>query len=158
MKLDKESIIELLNQKGVEVLDLYPNQISVNIKKDNLLNHLVFLRSIGFDHLSFINAVDFIDEGEFELVYHVWSYTHKIHVLNKVRISRNNPVIPTIVNFWEQAQFYEQEIHEFFGIIFEGNKDLSPLFLENWVDIPPLRKDFDTKEFSVRLFGAEIRR
>ncbi|AEM77558.1 NADH-quinone oxidoreductase subunit C [Thermoanaerobacter thermohydrosulfuricus] len=158
MKLDKESIIELLNQKGVEVLDLYPNQISVNIKKDNLLNHLVFLRSIGFDHLSFINAVDFIDEGEFELVYHVWSYTHKIHVLNKVRISRNNPVIPTIVNLWEQAQFYEQEIHEFFGIIFEGNKDLSPLFLENWVDIPPLRKDFDTKEFSVRLFGAEIRR
>lgn len=158
MKLDKESIIELLNQKGVEVLDLYPNQISANIKKDNLLNHLVFLRSIGFDHLSFINAVDFIDEGEFELVYHVWSYTHKIHILNKVRISRTNPVIPTIVNLWEQAQFYEQEIHEFFGITFEGNKDLSPLFLENWVDIPPLRKDFDTKEFSVRLFGAEIRR
>lgn len=155
MKLDKENIIEFLKQKEVEVLDLYPAQISVNVKKDSLLNHLVYLKSIGFDHLSFISAVDFIDENEFEVVYHIWSYTHKIHVLNKIRVNRNNPTIPTIVNLWEQAQFYEQEVHEFFGIVFEGNKDLSHLFVENWMDIPPLRKDFDTREFSIRLFGAE---
>ncbi|KRQ87928.1 NADH-quinone oxidoreductase subunit 5 [Caloramator mitchellensis] len=154
MKLEKENIIELLNNKGVEVIDLYPTQIAVKVKKDNIINHLVYLKSIGFDHLSFICAVDFIDEGEFELVYHVWSYTHKIHILNKVRIDRNEPKIPTIVDLWEQAQFYEQEVHEFFGIVFEGNKDLSHLFLENWVDIPPLRKDFDTREFSIRLFDA----
>lgn len=155
MKLKKEEIIDLLRGRGLEVNDLYETQISIVVDKDNIINHLVYLKSIGFDHLSFINAVDFIDEGQFEVVYHVWSYTHKIHILNKVRIDRNQPKLLTIVELWEQAQFYEQEVHEFFGIVFEGNKDLSPLFLENWMDIPPLRKDFDTREFSVRLFDAK---
>ncbi|MBZ4662896.1 MAG: dehydrogenase (ubiquinone) 30 kDa subunit [Caloramator sp.] len=156
MKMQKSDIINILVDRGYSVFDLYHNQIALAVKKENLLNDLIFLRSIGFEHLSFITAVDFIDEGEFEVVYHIWSYTHKIHILVKVRVDRNNPVVPTVINLWEQAQFYEQEVHEFFGIKFEGNNDLSPLFLENWVDIPPLRKDFDTREFSIRLYDAEV--
>ncbi|MCK5399847.1 NADH-quinone oxidoreductase subunit C, partial [bacterium] len=51
-------------------------------------------------------------------------------------------------------QVYEQEIHEFFGIEFAGNPDLSPLFLHNWKEIPPMRKDFDTEEYSKRAFDV----
>ena len=34
-----------------------------------------------------------------------------------------------------------------YGVYFEGNKRLKPLFLEGWRDIPPMRKDFDSKKF-----------
>ena len=40
-------------------------------------------------------------------------------------------------------------MHEFFGVEFEGNPDSNKqLFLENWDDMPPLRKDFDSIKYS----------
>ena len=44
-----------------------------------------------------------------------------------------------------------------FGIVFKGNPDLSPLFLHNWKDLPPLRKDFDTEEYSYGAFDVGSR-
>ena len=34
-----------------------------------------------------------------------------------------------------------------FGVKFEGNDDLSPLFLEDWLGPPPFRKDFDWRKY-----------
>ncbi|KYH35284.1 NADH-quinone oxidoreductase subunit 5 [Clostridium tepidiprofundi DSM 19306] len=150
-----EELIKKLENRGLETYKICDGEIKVTVSKDELLNHLQYLQSIGFEHLANINGVDYIDENEFEVVYHTYSYTHKIHIINKVRIPREKPLISTVVGLWEQAQFYEQEVHEFFGIVFEGNKDLSGLFLENWRDLPPLRKDFDTEAFSEKLYGSK---
>ena len=133
-----EELIKKLGDRGLKADKICDGEIKVTVPKDELLNHLQYLQSIGFEHLANINGVDYIDENEFEVVYHTYSYTHKIHIINKVRIPREKPLISTVVGLWEQAQFYEQEVHEFFGIVFEGNKDLSGLFLENWRDLPPL--------------------
>lgn len=154
--LNPEQLMNLLKEKGLMPEKITDNQLKVTVDQKHLLTHLRYLQSLGFEHLAFMSGVDYIDDHQFEVVYHVYSYVHKINTLNKVRIDRNNPVISTITGLWEQAQFYEQEIHEFFGIIFEGNKDLSKLFLENWLDIPPLRKDFNTREFSIKAFGANV--
>lgn len=151
-----KDIILDLESRGLEPIKVSENQIKININKDNILNHLSYIQSKGFIHLSFISGVDYIEEDEFEVVYHTYSYEDKIHILNKVRIDRKNPNIDSVVSLWEQAQFYEQEVHEFFGIYFEGNKDLSKLFLENYLDVPPLRKDFDTRKYSIKAFGANI--
>ncbi|MFA9396756.1 MAG: NADH-quinone oxidoreductase subunit C [Clostridiaceae bacterium] len=151
----KDLILDL-EKRGLEPIKISENQIKINIDKDNLLNHLSYIQEKGFVHLAFISGVDYIEEDEFEVVYHTYSYEDKINILNKVRIDRKKPNIASVVSIWEQAQFYEQEIHEFFGIYFEGNKDLSPLFLENFLDIPPLRKDFNTREYSIKAFGANI--
>jgi len=154
LKLDQ--FLDMLKQKGVNPEKISDNQVKVHVEPQNLLNHLRYLQSLGFEHLAFMSGVDYIADHQFEVVYHVYSYTHKINTLNKVRIDRNHPMISTITGIWEQAQFYEQEIHEFFGIVFEGNPDLTKLFLENWQDIPPLRKDFNTTAFSVKAFGANV--
>lgn len=42
---------------------------------------------------------------------------------------------------------HEREIWELFGIIFDGNAMLKPLFLEKWNGPPPFRKEFDWKKF-----------
>ncbi len=129
-------------------------QARVYVKKENFLNILVYLNNNGFEHLANIFAIDWIDNKEFEVNYNLWSYTEKISIIVKVRIPRDNPKIPTVLNIWDHAQVYEREVHEFFGIEFIGNPDLSPLFLHNWKDLPPMRKDFDTEAFSKKAFDV----
>ena len=96
--------------------------------------------------LSFITAVDYIDEKFFELIYSYWNNAKKHRVLVKTRIPREHPYISSIKDIWPSADFYEREIWEMFGIVFNGHRDLRYLLLnENWDNIPPLRKDFKIK-------------
>lgn len=147
-------LLKNLNSRGLEAEKICDGEIKVIANRDNFISHLHYLQSINYEHLANINGVDYIDENEFEVVYQIYSYSEKIHIVFKVRIPREKPVIQSIVDLWEQAQFYEREVHEFYGIYFEGNKDLSPLFLEDWMDLPPLRKDFDTERFSEIVMGS----
>ena len=127
----------------------------VKTQRESLLSGLNWRKQQSFAHLSFISCVDWIATGELELVYHLWSYEHKLHALVKIRIDRERPWAHTVHELWGQAQVYEQEIHEFFGTYFPGNPDLSPLFLHNWQDAPPLRKDFDATEYSMKAYTLE---
>jgi NADH-quinone oxidoreductase subunit C len=107
-----------------------------------------WLKNQGFEHLSAISAIDWPDEGKYELAYHLWSYQHKIVITLKVKIDRQNAVIDSVSGVWDgSAQAHEREIHELFGVNFEGNQNLTPLFLEDWAGPPPFRKDFNWREY-----------
>ena len=123
---------------------------SLSAKKDDFHKVLYKLRRMGFDHLSDVTAVDYIDEGEFEVIYHLWFHAKKLRGMVKVRVPRSKASIKSVVRLWPGAQIHERENHEMFGIVFDGNQDLSPLFLEDWDEIPPFRKDFDTREYVKR--------
>jgi len=56
-------------------------------------------------------------------------------------------VIPSLSELWPNAAVHEREAWELFGISFEGNKFLKPLFLEDHFEIPPFRKDFNWREY-----------
>jgi len=128
------------------------NQYELKTDRDYVMNILSWLKSVGYVHLAFISCVDWLDDGEFELVYHVYSYEEKIHIMVKTRIKRDRAWMHSIIDVWGHAQPYEQEIHEMFGVYFPGNPDLSGLFLHNWHDLPPLRKDFNPKDYSMALY------
>lgn len=116
---------------------------------------LSLLKDLGFEHLSDVTGTDYIKDGEFEIAYHLWSHAKKIRAIQKIRISRESPVVKSIVDLWPGAQIHEREDHELFGIDFVGNPDLSPLFLEDWKEIPPFRKDFDTREYVKRRYYGD---
>jgi len=49
---------------------------------------------------------------------------------------------PSIVSYFPSAVFHEQEIHEGFGVIFEGNEKPDLLFLsEEQNELKPMRRD-----------------
>jgi len=123
------------------------NKISFSTKKEESHEALSYLKDAGFDHLSDITCVDYIGEKEFEVIYHLWSHAKKRRADVKVRISRRSPSIKSVSDLWAGAQMHERENHELFGINFKGNPNLSPLFLEDWEEIPPLRKNFDTRKY-----------
>ncbi|MDA3863474.1 MAG: NADH-quinone oxidoreductase subunit C [Deltaproteobacteria bacterium] len=133
----------------------YKQQYQIVTGRDELLGILNWCKQYSFYHLANIVCVDWLEDEEFELVYNLWSYEFKIGCLVKIRIPRARPWAPTVFELWGQAQVYEQEIHEFFGVYFPGNPDLSSLFLHNWHDLPPLRKDFDPVEYSRQAYTVE---
>ncbi len=134
-----------INKK--EVIDQY--QVSFEVNKDDVHQVLSVLKLEGWIQLSYLSAIDWIDENEFELVYIVMNWEKPVHVQIRTRIDRENPVMESILPIFEGCKYYEREAHEFFGIKFPGNPDyMKQLILENWDDMPPLRKDFDPRAYS----------
>ncbi len=123
-------------------------RIWVATNKESLIALCEFARGLGFEHLSAISVTDWPGEGTFELTYHLWSYSERILLTIKTEIDRVNPVIDSVVPVWHgSAQIHERELHELFGVEFEGNQDLAPLFLEDWDGPPPFRKDFNWRDY-----------
>jgi len=148
--------------KSVKVTVPEDTRIIVNIKKAHVLAVLRFLKDRRFDHLALISCVDWIEEKEFELVFILTGYMHcdeedkgqeRVHLIVKTRIPRHEPRFETVTEIFSNAEPYEREIYELFGIKFEGHKRLIPLFLERDYEIPPFRKDFDTRRYVKEVFG-----
>ncbi len=128
-------------------------RVQVHLPPAQVLPALAYLKSLGFGHLVAISCVDWLKDQAFELVYHLWSYSHRIHVMVKTRIPRDQAEMPTARQIFRIAQTYERDIHEMFGVRFPGNPRLIPFVLEDWQGPPPLRKDFDTRKFAEEVYG-----
>ncbi|MCF7926756.1 MAG: NADH-quinone oxidoreductase subunit C [Candidatus Izimaplasma sp.] len=143
----KELVTKKITVLKEEVIDQY--QVSFEVKKDDVHHLLSVLKQAGWRQLSYLSAVDWIEDNEFELVYIVFNWEKPVHIQIRCRIDRNAPTMDTILPIYPGAKYYEREAHEFFGIAFPGNDSHEKqLILENWDDIPPLRKDFDPKAYS----------
>jgi len=133
------------------VTDQY--QISFVIEQKEIMTMLSTLKSAGWIQLSYLSAVDWPDEEKFELVYILFNWDKPVYVQIRSKIERKDPSTASILPIFPGAKYYERECHEFFGIKFPGNPDYEKqLILENWDDIPPMRKDFDPKAYSDRKF------
>jgi NADH-quinone oxidoreductase subunit C len=81
-------------------------------------------------------------EQGLEVVYHLYSYTHKHNVTVKTRLPQEEARVPSVTSVWKGADWHEREAAEMFGIVFEGHPNLVPLLLpEDMTDHHPLRKD-----------------
>ena len=149
----KEEILSTF--KGVQISIPEDNKLVITTKKEQILNILSFLKDKGYDYLTLISCIDWINDKEFELVYILASYSEekrKEHIILKTRILREKSEFKTVIPVFENAEPYEREIHELFGINFEGHPRLTHLFLERDYKIPPFRKDFNTREYVKEFF------
>lgn len=123
---------------------------SVKIEKENLISFLNSLKNLyGFKTLVHITCVDWIEKSVFELVYILWNASEKIQLIVKTDLNREEPNFISIGNMWTQAAYHERELKEMFGISFDGNMIQNEEFiLEDWDDMPPMRRDFDTEKYS----------
>lgn len=152
-----EEIIPFIKSKFKDgILNLTEDErFSITVKEEKFYEVLTELKEHGFGHLSDVTCVDYIEEDEFEVIYHLWSHTRGRRGNVKVRIPRDSASIKSVSDLWPSAQMHERENHELFGVTFVGNPDLSPLFLDDWTEIPPLRKDFNSREFVKRKYYEE---
>lgn len=144
--------------KPLKMMTPADRQIACIVRPGEVHKALAYLKSIGFTQLSILTCVDWIEDNEFELVYVLMNWEEGVHIQLRTRIDRDKPLFSTITLIFPGAQYYEREVHEFFGVVFEGNEDSNkPLFLERWDSIPPLRKDFDPQAYSDSKFPMRDR-
>ena len=145
---EKELIDEIKSNFKIKAELKRKRRIYISITKNSLIEFCKWIKKIGFIHLSAISVTDWLEEGDFEITYHLWSYDIKIMIIIKTKIKRNKPIIESVMQIWdENAQIHEREMYELFGVEFKGNPDLSELFLEEWKGPPPFRKDFDWRDY-----------
>ncbi len=143
-----EEILEGLDQFGdlvVEKGQPRPNRVEIVVKPEGLREVAEFLRSKGFETAASLSGVDYPAEKKMAVVYHLETYIEgerKLIVVLKSFADRGDPRFPSLIEVWPSLFYHEWEAYELFGIVFEGHPSLGPLFLEDWDDIPPLRKDF----------------
>ncbi len=108
-----------------------------------------FLRDgegLNFEVLSDQTALDWPKEEKLQLVYHLYSYVHKHQIVLKVDLPRDHPKLETVEGVWKVANWFEREIYDLFGVIFEHHSDLRRIMLpDDWVGYP-LRKDYVEQE------------
>lgn len=99
----------------------------------------------GFLHLSAISCVDWPEDNEFELVYHLWSYQISTLVSAHIRVARDPGKYISVYDLYQPAAFFERDIHEMYGLFFEGSPDMEKFILTEWDGPPPMRKEFDSE-------------
>lgn len=133
-----------------------PNQPIIKVGKNEAEAVLRWLRDDhGYTHLAFFTAIDYIEKGFFTLVYMIHNYNTKIDMCVQVDIDRDNAVMYSIHRMWGQAETYQRELKEMYGIDFPGSPRVDEEFcLEGWDQIPPMRREFDTVKFCEERFPA----
>ena len=153
-----DKIVEKFGDK-IEVGFVKEDRVRIDVGKENVHDVAEFIRdTLNYDHVESVSGVDYPQDNEIEVVYHIGSYTEsslarQILVLATRTPRETNPIpgndatrLPTLRDIFYSVEFHEREIFEMFGVFFEGHPDNRRLLLpEDWADLPPLRKDFAIK-------------
>jgi NADH-quinone oxidoreductase subunit C len=124
--------------------DLY----KVSVNRDRVFELIAFIgNNYGYKILNAIACTDWIEEGHFALTYILTQEDRKSTFMVQTMINREEAHINSLCKEFAQAEIFERDLHEMYGIDFAGNDNLKELSLENWVHMPPLRREFDTLEF-----------
>ena len=135
------------------------NEISILIKKDDLVSTLMFLKdnpSISMESLIDITAIDYPgNEKRFILVYNLLSVSKNFRIKVKTKTNEDNPVC-SVTEVFPCANWYEREVWDLFGIRFLGHPDLRRILTDYDFDGHPLRKDFPLTGFTQVRFDDEL--
>jgi len=115
------------------------------VSNNNLLFSLQFLKNhIGYQYklLSCISGVDLLGKDyRFSVVYDLLSLTYNTRIRVKVFINEIT-FVSSIVNIFINANWWEREIWDLYGIYFDKHPDLRRILTDYGFEGHPMRKDF----------------
>ena len=118
--------------------------------KENVIGLITHMRDYeGFSHFVMLSCVDWIEDNLFQLTYILNNPNEKHDLAIRCMIDREEATMTSAHHLWKVIATYQRELKEMFGIDFPGSPRLNESFiLEGWDDIPPMRRDFNTKQYS----------
>lgn len=108
---------------------------------------------LRFEQLMDLCGVDYSTYGEeadgrgrpaarYAAVYHLMSVTRNHRLRLRAFLNDEEPRIPSVIEVWPVANWFEREAFDLFGIIFEGHPDLRRILTDYGFVGHPFRKDF----------------
>lgn len=122
------------------------------ISKEKLVDVLRFLKteiSKPYRMLYDLTAIDErtrakrreMPDSNFTIVYHLLSFDRNDDIRIKVALKGEYPSLPTITKLWSNANWYEREVYDMFGVKFDGHPHLKRILMPLTWEGHPLRKE-----------------
>ena len=123
-------------------------ELTLTIAAENIVAACHAAQAAGYNFMEDVTAVDWYPaEPRFQVSYSLLSHKLKQRIRLIVRLSGENPAVPSITSVWPSANFYEREVFDLFGILFPGHPRLTRIMMpDNW-NGHPLRKDYPVEGY-----------
>ncbi len=137
------------------------DELTLNVMASNIVPVLRFLRDdVQTRFISFVDlcGVDYPErKNRFEVVYHLMSPSQNQRIRIRVATDPDSPV-PSVVEVFPGADWFEREAYDLYGILFTGHPDLRRLLTDYGFEGHPLRKDFPLTGFTEVRYDDEKKR
>ena len=145
------------------------DEVTIVVGADDMIGVLRELRDrpeLRFDMLIDVCCVDYHGYGggawegpRFAAVYHLLSLPNNQRIRVRVFAPDDDfPVLPSVVDLWPAANWFEREAFDLFGIVFNGHPDLRRLLTDYGFVGYPFRKDFPISGYVEMRYDPEQRR
>jgi len=119
------------------------------VERGQLTAVLTFLKLKGFEMLLDLSAIDERlrqhrdgqPASDFTVFYHLLSFSRNSDVRLKVALAETDTQLPSITGLWANANWYEREVWDMFGISFAGHPHLCRILMPPTWEGHPLRKE-----------------
>ncbi len=143
-----QAIDEIKRKHGEYILEVEGEGFEhrIRIKPDGLSAVAKELEQAGFNHLSFVTAVDNLERERSDtvtMVYGFFSTFGQDGILMELELPRDKPEVDSVSAIWNGADWHEREVFDLFGVHFRGHPDLRRILMPDDWEGYPLRKDFE---------------
>lgn len=153
--------IERSTPDAVFAAEVVRGELVVRCTPDGVVDLMKLLRDAStcqFTTLIDICGVDWPDrEKRFDVVYHLLSMRQNRRIRVKLE-AREDALVPSIVDVFPAAAWYEREVWDMYGVMFSGHPDLRRLLTDYGFRGHPLRKDFPTTGYVEVRYDETVKR
>jgi NADH-quinone oxidoreductase subunit C len=153
----------IASKLGGAILDrrIAVGELTLTVAASDIVQVLTTLRDdkkCRFEVLIDICGVDWPARAmRFDVVYHLLSPRLNQRVRVKVHADDETPV-PSVIDVYPAANWYEREAYDMYGILFSGHPDLRRLLTDYGFQGYPLRKDFPLTGYVEVRYDDEAKR
>lgn len=142
---DEFRFTQLIDLCGIDYSTYGVDEWETESRGNNSFSRAVESGSASVGRLSFGNAAALPDTGKprFAAVYHLLSMQHNCRLRIRCHaLDDDYPLVPSVTSVWANADWYEREAFDLYGILFEGHEDLRRILTDYGFIGHPFRKDF----------------
>jgi NADH-quinone oxidoreductase subunit C/D len=153
-----EVVRELFQRFGADAFVVQTTKDDVPtlwVSRAQILDVLKFLRQLPRPYVMLLDlsAIDErlrnnrrdLPDSDFTVFYHLLSIDRNSDVRIKVALSFDDARMPTVIGIWPNANWYEREVWDLFGVVFDGHPHLQRIMLPRTWTGHPLRKDYPAR-------------
>ena len=159
-ELSKLGRAVLKDAKGLlTTADVLFGELTLTGPANRVVEALTVLRDKhGFQQLIDLAGADYPErERRFDVVYHLLSMTRNLRVRVKVQTD-DDTAVPSVVSVFPNADWYEREAFDMYGVFFENHPDLRRILTDYGFHGHPLRKDFPMTGYVEVRYDDELKR